>query len=69
MDRLHTDAKVSNYGFHAYRHTFGTKLAASGVSLQTLSSLMGHSDISVTAKYYIKVPAAEKIEAIKALSA
>ena len=45
------------------------KLAAKGVALQTLSSLMGHSDISVTAKYYINVPAAEKIEAIKALSA
>ena len=69
LDRIHEDAKVSQYGFHAYRHTFGTKLASKGVALQTLSSLMGHSDISVTAKYYINVPAAEKIEAIKALSA
>lgn len=69
LDRLHADAKVSQYGFHAYRHTFGTKLAANGVSLQTLSSLMGHSDISVTAKYYINVPVAEKIEAINTLSA
>ena len=69
LDRIHEDAKVSQYGFHAYRHTFGTKLASKGVALQTLSSLMGHSDISVTAKYYINVPASEKIEAIKALSA
>lgn len=69
LDRLHSDAGVPQYGFHAYRHTFGTKLAASGVALQTLSSLMGHSDISVTAKYYINVSAAEKVEAIKALSA
>lgn len=68
LDRLHQDAGVPQYGFHAYRHTFGTILAASGVALQTLSSLMGHSDISVTAKYYINVSAAEKIEAIKAIS-
>jgi len=69
LDRLHADAGVPQYGFHVYRHTFGTRLAAKGVALQTLSSLMGHSDISVTAKYYINIPAAEKIEAIKALSA
>lgn len=69
LDRLHEDAGVPQYGFHVYRHTFGTKLAANGVALQTLASLMGHSDISVTAKYYINIPAAEKVEAIKTLSA
>ena len=69
LDRLHEDAGVSKHGFHAYRHTFGTTLAAKGVALQTLSSLMGHSDISVTAKYYIKVSAPEKMKAIKVLNA
>lgn len=69
LDRLHEDTGVSKHGFHAYRHTFGTTLAAKGVALQTLSSLMGHSDISVTAKYYIKVSAPEKMEAIKVLNA
>ena len=69
LDRLHEDAGVPQYGFHVYRHTFGTKLAANGVALQTLASLMGHSDISVTAKYYINIPAAEKIKAIKTLNA
>ena len=59
---------MPQYGFHVYRHTFGTKLAANGVTLQTLASLMGHSDISVTAKYYINIPAAEKVEAIRTLS-
>ena len=67
LDKLHEDAGVPQYGFHAYRHTFGTRLAAKGVALQTLSSLMGHSDISITAKYYINVPVAEKVAAIKAL--
>ena len=69
LDRLHKDAGVPQYGFHVYRHTFGTRLASSGVALQTLSSLMGHSDISVTAKYYINIPETEKIEAIKKLNA
>lgn len=69
LDRIHGDAGVPKYGFHVYRHTFGTKLAASGVALQTLSSLMGHSDITVTAKYYINIPEAEKVAAIKMLSA
>ena len=67
LDRIHKDAKISQYGFHAYRHTFGSRLAAKGVALQTLCALMGHSDISVTAKYYINVSAAEKVEAIKIL--
>lgn len=31
-------------------------------------ALMGHSDISVTVKYCINVPGAEKIEAIRALT-
>lgn len=69
LDRIHEDAGVPKYGFHVYRHTFGTKLASSGVALQTLSALMGHSDITVTAKYYINIPAAEKVAAIKMLSA
>ena len=67
LDRIHEYAGVPQYGFHAYRHTFGTRLASKGVALQTLSSLMGHSDISTTTQYYINVPVAEKVEAIKAL--
>ena len=69
LDKLHKDAGVPQYGFHVYRHTFGTRLASNGVALQTLSSLMGHSDISVTAKYYINIPETEKIEAIRKLNA
>ena len=69
LDRIHGDAGVPKYGFHVYRHTFGTKLAAGGVALQTLSALMGHSDITVTAKYYINIPAADKIAAVTIMSA
>ena len=40
LDRIHEDAKVSQYGFHAYRHTFGTKLACQGSC--TSDSLIPH---------------------------
>ena len=55
-------------GFHVFRHTFGSRLAAAGVPIQTVSQLMGHSDISVTAAYYIDVPADEKRAAIERLN-
>ena len=40
---------------HTYRHTYGTNLCKNGVSIETASSLMGHADISTTAKYYVNV--------------
>ena len=43
------------FGFHKYRHTFGTKLAEDGVNDSLLQYYMGHSDISVTRKFYIGV--------------
>lgn len=60
---------VEPKGFHTYRHTFGTNLYKKGVPMKTASDLLGHSDISVTAKYYINTPEEEKIKAIEMLSA
>lgn len=36
---------------HKLRHTFGTLLAQRGVDIKAISELMGHSSISVTARY------------------
>ena len=55
-------------GFHTYRHTFGTNLCRLGVPLQTASSLLGHSDINVTARYYINVSAEDKLNAVERLT-
>ena len=52
---------------HTYRRTFGTNLARKGVPITTLCKLMGHSDISVTAKYYIGTGEEEKRKAVELL--
>lgn len=68
FSRLCRSLDIAPRGFHAFRHTFGTRLAAAGVPIQTVSKLMGHTDINVTSKYYINIPTNEKIAAIKALN-
>ena len=56
--------------FHSCRATYCTMLCQQGVPLETASKLMGHSDVSVTAKYYRLISsqelrdAADKIGAI-----
>lgn len=66
--RYYARIGIENKKFHTYRHTFGTNLCKKGVSIQTASALLGHSDINVTAKYYINVSANEKKKAVELLS-
>lgn len=54
-------------GFHTFRHTFGSRLAANGIPIQTVSKLMGHDNIVTTSKYYINIEDQEKRNAINAL--
>jgi integrase len=37
--------------WHDLRHTFGSTLAASGIDLITIKSVMGHADLKTTARY------------------
>ena len=53
---------------HTYRRTFGTNLYRQGVPILTACKLMGHSDISVTAKYYIGTGEEEKRKAVELLA-
>lgn len=47
--------------FHILRHTYGSQLATAGVPLQVIAQLMGHSNVSVTEKYYAHLhPSAAK---------
>ncbi len=38
-----------------FRHTFATRMAEAGMNPKTLQYILGHTDISITLKYYIDV--------------
>ena len=42
-------------GLHILRHTYATALFAQGIDLKTVSYLLGHSSIQVTADNYIHI--------------
>lgn len=66
-DRYYDRIGITHKGFHTYRHTFGTNLCRNGIPIQTASALLGHEDISVTAKYYVNVGSDQKQEAVDSL--
>jgi integrase len=41
--------------FHSLRKSYGTRLASEGVPLRTIQKMLGHSDISITARTYADV--------------
>ena len=67
-NRYYKKIGIEPKGFHTYRHTFGTMLCNRGIPIQTASVLLGHSDINITAKYYINVSLDEKTKAVNALA-
>ena len=48
--------------FHDLRHTFGTRMAATGVPMRTLQEWMGHRDIDTTMRYADYAPSAHEAE-------
>ena len=44
-------AGIEGLRFHDLRHTFASRLVASGIDIETVRSLLGHSDIKMTMRY------------------
>lgn len=61
--RLLVKAKIEYRKFHSLRHTYASKLFERGVKLKTVSELLGHSNIAITADTYTHVIPKEKNDA------
>ena len=62
-ERLLTKANIVYRKFHSLRHTYATKLFEKNVKLKTVSELLGHSNIAITADIYTHVMPKEKNDA------
>jgi integrase len=60
------DAGVRAVRFHDLRHTFATRLAASGQPLRTIQEFLGHADSKTTQIYAHYAPSAHEVEMVNA---
>lgn len=49
--RICDHAGIKRHGWHVLRHTFATRLGATGVAVHVLKELLGHSSIKMTLRY------------------
>lgn len=55
MRGLCKTAKVKPFGFHGLRRYYASNLVAQGLDLETIRQRMGHSAVSVTDRYIMKI--------------
>jgi integrase len=44
-------SRITNFTFHDLGHTFGTRLADTGIDVVQIKELMGHASIVTTMRY------------------
>jgi integrase len=57
-------ATVSEIKFHDLRHTFATRLAASGQPMRTIQEFLGHADSKTTQIYSHYAPSEHEIQMV-----
>lgn len=57
-------ALINKSGVHILRHTMARNLVAKNINLKTISDILGHSDIVLTARTYARSNEENKIKAI-----
>lgn len=50
--------------FHGLRHSFATRMVSKGTDVKTLSTILGHSDVSTTMNLYVHPSMEDRAEAI-----
>lgn len=68
FSELLSDLKIQDATFHTLRHTYATRLFENDVPLKTVSILLGHADINITANVYTHVLENEKIRAVDTIN-
>jgi integrase len=64
FNRLCKELKLPRIKFHGLRHTFATSLIASKCDIKTVSSILGHADVSTTLNLYVHPNNEQKSRAI-----
>lgn len=68
LTTLYKNAGINKKGVHILRHTFAEMLVEKNVNLETIRSLLGHTNITTTARFYAKTTSKGKIDALERLS-
>jgi site-specific recombinase XerC len=58
------DAQVRPIRFHDLRHTFATRLAASGAPIRTIQEFLGHADSKTTQIYSHYAPSEHEVKLV-----
>lgn len=69
LNKVRGLAGLDDLRFHDLRHNFATSLVENNVDIVTVSELLGHSDINLTAKRYSHYSPTNKRQAVEGLLA
>lgn len=61
-------AGIKDYSIHSLRHTFATNAISAGVSMKTVSDILGHSSISITMDIYASTTMKQQSDCMDSIS-